>query len=312
MSSPGFPLLPPFFVTASYQNKQYGSGSIYTPGIPSVFSSLVSPPTSGTVAETESTTDATEVAFTPFAAQSAVMTITVNGGPAGGTFFLQWGDISTSPLAFNASAATVQAALIPLVAGMTRTGTNAVQTVTISGVPTGGTFTLTYAGQTTTALAFNATAATVQAALIALSNIGPNDVTVTGGPGPATPYVVTFVGTLGDEPIALMTATSSFTGGTSPTTAVTSTTTGVTTPNITVAGSNGGPYTATFTNLLANVPVAQIAADGSALTGGTNPSVTVVTTTRGRAAFVNDALQDAHRHRDPMYDFNDLSAGMHF
>ncbi|HEY1466379.1 MAG TPA: hypothetical protein VGF11_04935, partial [Acidimicrobiales bacterium] len=180
MSSPGFPLVPPFAVTASYQNQQFGSGSIYTPGIPSVFGSLVTPPTSGTVAEAESTTDATEVAFTPFGAQSAVQTITVNGAPTGGTFFLEWGDISTPPLAFNASAATLQAALVNLTAQAIRTGTNAQQTVTITGGPTGGTFTLTYAGQTTTAIPYNATAAVVQAALIALTNIGPNDVTVTG------------------------------------------------------------------------------------------------------------------------------------
>ena len=41
--------------------------------------------------------------------------------------------------------------------------TDEVQTVTITGGPTGGTFTLTWGGQTTAAIAYNATAATVQA-----------------------------------------------------------------------------------------------------------------------------------------------------
>ncbi len=56
-------------------------------------------------------------------------------------------------------------------------GTNEIQTVALTDGPTGGTFTLTYAGQTTTALARNASAATVAAALEALSTItGTNEV----------------------------------------------------------------------------------------------------------------------------------------
>ena len=100
------------------------------------------------------------------------------------------------------------------------------QTVTITGAPTGGTFTLTYSGQTTGAIARNADAAAVQAALVALSNIAPGDVVVTGGPGPATPYVVTFGGALAGD-VVQMTATSSLTGGTTPAVAVTTTTPGV-------------------------------------------------------------------------------------
>jgi hypothetical protein len=44
----------------------------------------------------------------------------------------------------------------------------------------GGTYTLTFNGQTTSAIAFNATAATVQAALVALSSVGAGNVLVTG------------------------------------------------------------------------------------------------------------------------------------
>ena len=44
---------------------------------------------------------------------------------------------------------------------------------------TGGTFTLNYNGQTTAAIAYNATAAQVQSALEALNNIAPGDVVVT-------------------------------------------------------------------------------------------------------------------------------------
>lgn len=57
--------------------------------------------------------------------------------------------------------------------------TNEVQAITHSGVVTGGTFTITWNAQTTSAIAFNASAATVQAALEALSNIAVGDVDVT-------------------------------------------------------------------------------------------------------------------------------------
>jgi hypothetical protein len=103
---------------------------------------------------------------------------------------------------------------------------NEVQTVTITGTPTGGTFTLTYSGQTTAAIAYNATAAAVDSALEALSNVGAGQVAVTGGPGPGTPYVVTFTGTLAGKNVNQMTATGTFTGGTTPTIAVTTTTPG--------------------------------------------------------------------------------------
>jgi hypothetical protein len=94
-------------------------------------------------------------------------------------------------------------------------GIDEIQTVTIGGGPTGGTFTLTYAGQTTSALAFNAAANLVEDALEALSTIGNGNVRVTGSAG--GPYSVTFLRNLGRQDIALMTATGSFTGGTSPT-----------------------------------------------------------------------------------------------
>ncbi|MBT0771809.1 hypothetical protein KIH74_22905 [Kineosporia sp. J2-2] len=106
-------------------------------------------------------------------------------------------------------------------------GVNEQQTITITGSPTGGTFTLSYAGQTTAAIPYNATASAVRSALGALSTIGgTQNITVSGGPGPATPYVVTFRGALGMADLAGVTASGSFTGGTSPAIAVTQTTQG--------------------------------------------------------------------------------------
>ncbi len=72
-------------------------------------------------------------------------------------------------------------------------GHNQNQVQTVTGTGTGlTTYTLTYGGQTTTAIAAAAAAGTVQAALEALSNLVPGDVTVTGGPVSTTPLVITF------------------------------------------------------------------------------------------------------------------------
>lgn len=92
------------------------------------------------------------------------------------------------------------------------------QTLTMTGTPTGGTFTLTFSGQTTSAIAYNATAATVQTALEALSSVGSGNVTCAGGPLPGSPITVAFKGELASTDVPLMTANSaSLTGGTSPT-----------------------------------------------------------------------------------------------
>jgi hypothetical protein len=154
------------------------------------------------------------------------------------------------------------------------TGRNEVQTVTI-GTNTAGQFNLTYSGQTTADLAFSVSGAAVQAALIALSNIGPSDVSVTGPAG--GPWIVTFTGTLAAQDVSLMTLADGGTplsGGTGQT--VTTTTGGLALadvaeqpvdPNLFTlyAGSSlasevqtitrqatGGTFTLTFTDLFAN------------------------------------------------------------
>lgn len=86
-------------------------------------------------------------------------------------------------------------------------GNDAVQSIVVSGA-TGGTFTLTFDGQTTGALAYNATAATVQAALVALSNVAAGDAVVSGGPLGAGAVSVTFTGAHGLRVVANMTTSS--------------------------------------------------------------------------------------------------------
>lgn len=107
------------------------------------------------------------------------------------------------------------------------TQTNEVQGVAITGSPTSGTFTLTYAGQTTAPIPFNATAAQVKAALEALSNINPGDVDVVGGPLPGTAVSVTFKGQYIGTDVAAMTRNAGgLGGGTSPDVVISTTTAG--------------------------------------------------------------------------------------
>jgi hypothetical protein len=67
----------------------------------------------------------------------------------------------------------------------------------------------------------------VQTALTAIASIGTGNVSVTGGPGPGTPWTVTFLGAKAYTNVAQMTATGSFTGGSSPAVAVSTVTDGI-------------------------------------------------------------------------------------
>ena len=87
-------------------------------------------------------------------------------------------------------------------------------TVTVTGSPTGGTYTLTVNGVATGTIAYNASAATVKSAIVAVDD-------------------------------------------------------GLSTDDVTVTGSNGGPYTVT-------VPASLALGSAAGLTGGADPSVTVV------------------------------------
>ena len=88
-------------------------------------------------------------------------------------------------------------------------GVDEIQTVRINGSPTGGTFTLTFQGQTTAGIAYNATAADLEAALELLSNIDDVTVTLAG-----STYTVTFGGTNAATDVAQLTGdASSLSGG---------------------------------------------------------------------------------------------------
>jgi hypothetical protein len=106
---------------------------------------------------------------------------------------------------------------------------NAIYSVDLSGIPTGGTFTVIVDVngdvEETSDLAFNVSTADFQTALEALSNVGAGNATVTGTPGDGSTtsgtYTVTFGGDLATIDVTMRAGDNSLTGGTDPDVAVT-------------------------------------------------------------------------------------------
>lgn len=114
-------------------------------------------------------------------AGNIIVTKTVEGAPAGlstfrCTFVGALGAANQNPMTITGSGAdTGVVSVTTITEGSTQ---NEIQVVTITGNPTGGTFTLTFQGQTTAAMAYNISAANMVLALEALSNIAVGDVAV--------------------------------------------------------------------------------------------------------------------------------------
>lgn len=111
-----------------------------------------------------------------------------------------------------------------------RTAAAEVQTLTFTGTPTGGTFRLGFNGQITGAITYSTTNATLEAnilaALIALSNIGTGNVTVSSATS-GTVVTITFAGVLANINQPMITfAVNGLTGGSTPTATVAETTPG--------------------------------------------------------------------------------------
>lgn len=139
---------------------------------------------------------------------------------------------ATNTLTLSKAATTTATGVTLVVAeGSGAISQNEKQVVTVPGTVTGGTFQLKFEApkpqtvtnpQTTAAIPYNATAAQVQAALEALTNIGPN-VTVTlnasgnpgGGSAPGGPWTVEFNGLrYSSTNVSLLAVTTNPTGGT--------------------------------------------------------------------------------------------------
>ena len=105
------------------------------------------------------------------------------------------------------------------------TAANEVQTVALTGAPTGGDFTLTYDAVESGAIPFDATVSELEEILESMSSIGEGNVDVSGTDG--GPWTVTFIRDLGNQNIAIMTKDATgLTGGTTPNVTITETTAG--------------------------------------------------------------------------------------
>jgi len=142
---------------------------------------------------------------------------------------------------------------------------NDVQTFSITGTPTGGTFTLsginplTGKAFTTAAIAYNAAASAVQTALLAV--LGTGGAAVTGGPLPGTNTVVTLGGVQAGLPMPTMTANLAALTGGAPVFAIAHTTTGA-------SLGTYGLYTGTGTAVLVNMYACITDAAGNITYGG--------------------------------------------
>ena len=143
---------------------------------------------------------------------------------------------------------------------------NAVQTITVTGSPTGGTFTIkgTPPGgsqKTSGSINWNSTAAQLTTVLTASGMYGSGNVSCTGGPFPGTAIVCTFQGSDASTPVTLMSlGTKSFSGGSSPNVSFSNT----------VIGSNGALEDATVQLLKTGAAVGSNKASSS--TWGTSSS----------------------------------------
>ncbi len=215
-------------------------------------------------------------------ATNEVQILNIEGGPTGGTFTITFDGETTAGIAVNASALQVayELSLLPNVGtfdiNVSETVTNEKQEILLVGEPTGGTFTLTFDGQTTSALPWDANAFQVHDALVALSNIELFDISVNKNIfQPYSPYVIEFIGNLAGINLNLMSGdVSGLTGGAGL--------------DITVKSTRNGsrPYKVAFQGVLGGFNLPQMTTSAAGLTGGVAPSVSVSTEVDGRRPYV--------------------------
>lgn len=236
-----------------------------------------------------------------------IQAIFLTGKPTGGTFTLTYDGQTTLPIAYNASTAAVEAAIVALSnitfgdVDVTRDSVvKEVQTITIDGTPTGGTWTLTVDGQTTAPIPYDAHSGTVEDRLQALPNILNADISVTGigtnevqsvqriGEPTGGTFTLTFDG---HTTSAIPWNASSYTVQSKlralPNIANGSLfgLFGVSDVVVTRADGTYQPYIVKFQGAKSDLDVPQITADPSLLTGGAGIDVVVTTKTEGSRLF---------------------------
>ncbi len=207
-----------------------------------------------------------------------------------------------------------------LVFNVNNTTVNEQQQLTFTTRPTGGTYTLTfdpdalaagYSPMTTPALSYSATAAQVQAALAGLSNIGDDNVLVTGSY--TAGFAITFVGDLGAQNIldsALRANTGSLTSATGSVSSTVSTlrqgyhvgnSVESNTANNSLSSEIPADGTYDLTGALCDAPTAAV--------WGQTISVSFQVANGGTGALVADSMQRFYLSADTSYSTGDVSLG---
>ena len=231
-----------------------------------------------------------DVSVQRMARVNEVQTIEVMGGPTGGTFTLSCEGQKTVPIRFNETAAGIELALtaLPLVGfndvSVTHDySSNCQQVVALRGEPTAGTFTLTFDGQTTRPINWNASNFEVAYQLTSLSNIGSFDVNVSGSPPfkGGGPWTIDFQGNLAGVNVNMLTAdVTNLSGGAGITASIKKTKPG------------GKRYRVVFEGTLAGDNVGTITADTSKLTGGKDVHMDIHTVEQGVWPYRIEFLQN--------------------
>lgn len=261
----------------------------------------------------------------------------LTGGPTGGTYKLGFDGQWTPPIAPWLGPYDVQLALGLLpnlgffdISVEATEVSNEVQTLSFTGEPSGGYFTLTLNGQTTGHLAYNCSPLDIMNALSALSNVGPFQILVTQDGIPFfnafQPFRIIFSGGnvagINQNQISVdashltggamvgMQVNTTTEGGTKYTIRFGGTQAGINVPQLTIDASDlsGGvspgaafvtdvqgewPYIIEFQNLISGVDVPPLIADWSNLTGGSGVNIEVVTIRDGATAPAENAMIDS-------------------
>jgi hypothetical protein len=206
------------YTTVAIQNKEWVEATVtqdvavYTDTV-YLLSSLLGPSSISLVSIGVYLHEWDPLSFTPYSPK----TFTVENGSYVRAMEFGYGLVTGLNMDFSRDGVSLGGSMVGqlLSDGSTLTaGTPEVQTASKTGTVSAGTFTISFMGETTTAIAFGATNATVLAALEALANIAPGDVVLGGGPLNTTPVTITFGGAYASADIPLMVIDSALlTGG---------------------------------------------------------------------------------------------------
>lgn len=143
-----------------------------------------------------------DVDVTRGVSKNEIQSFTIGGSYTGGTYTITFDGQTTAGIKPNTGADGIRTALAKLPnldywdIDVKVQSHNEVQYVYLVGEPTSGSFRLSFDGQQTADIAWNASAKTVADRLKALSNIGSSDVKVTKKAGSYQPWKIEFIGGL--------------------------------------------------------------------------------------------------------------------